>query len=39
MEGHADTHTLTDMHTAPAEGSFCDEHGNVLKSTIIDDYK
>jgi hypothetical protein len=29
---------LTNMHHLPAEGNFCDEHGNTLKPVIIQDY-
>jgi hypothetical protein len=29
---------LTNMHHPPAEGTFCDEHGNALKPVIIQDY-
>jgi hypothetical protein len=29
---------LTNMHHPPAEGNFCDEHGNALKPVIIQDY-
>jgi hypothetical protein len=33
-----DVHMLTTMHTTPAEGNFCDEHGNAIKPAIVDDY-
>jgi hypothetical protein len=26
------------MHCPPAEGSFCDEHGNAIKPAIVADY-
>jgi hypothetical protein len=26
------------MHRSPAEGNFCDEHGNALKPAIFQDY-
>jgi hypothetical protein len=29
---------LTDIHCSPAEGNFCDEHGNALKPAILQDY-
>lgn len=29
---------LTNMHHPPAEGNFCDEHGNTLKLALIQDY-
>jgi hypothetical protein len=29
---------LTNMHRSPAEGNFCDEHGNALKPDIVQDY-
>jgi hypothetical protein len=29
---------LMNMHHPPAEGNFCDEHGNALKPVIIQDY-
>jgi hypothetical protein len=29
---------LTNMHHPPAEGNFCDEHGNTLKAAIIQGY-
>jgi hypothetical protein len=33
-----DADMLMNMHQFPAEGNFCDEHGNTLKWTIIRDY-
>jgi len=27
---------LTNMHSAPAEGNFCDKHGNVPELTIVE---
>jgi hypothetical protein len=35
-KGHVNM--LTNMHHPPAEGNFCDEHGNALKPAIIQDY-
>jgi hypothetical protein len=29
---------LMNMNHPPAEGNFCDKHGNVLKPAIIQDY-
>jgi hypothetical protein len=26
------------MHCPPAEGNFCDEHGNAIKPAIVADY-
>jgi hypothetical protein len=31
-------HLLTTMHHPPANGNFCDEHGNAIKPEIIQDY-
>jgi hypothetical protein len=33
-----DIHVLTNMHHPPANGNFCDEHGNAIKPEIIQDY-
>jgi hypothetical protein len=33
-----DINLLTNMHHPPATGNFCDEHGNILKPSIIQDY-
>ncbi|PNF42548.1 hypothetical protein B7P43_G06920 [Cryptotermes secundus] len=33
-----DVYVLTNMHCPPAEGSFCDEHGNAIKPAIVVDY-
>ncbi|PNF23240.1 hypothetical protein B7P43_G18268 [Cryptotermes secundus] len=33
-----DVHILTNMHCPPAEGSFCDEHGNAIKPSVVVDY-
>ncbi|PNF30070.1 hypothetical protein B7P43_G04241 [Cryptotermes secundus] len=33
-----DVYILTNMHCPPAEGSFCDEHGNAIKPAIVADY-
>jgi hypothetical protein len=33
-----DVHVLTNMHCPPAEGNFCDEHGNAVKPAIVADY-
>ncbi|PNF35735.1 hypothetical protein B7P43_G16134 [Cryptotermes secundus] len=33
-----DVYMLTNMHCLPAEGSFCDEHGNAIKPAIVVDY-
>jgi hypothetical protein len=33
-----DVHMLTNIHVSPAEGNFCDESGNILKPTIVQDY-
>ncbi|PNF17065.1 hypothetical protein B7P43_G17426 [Cryptotermes secundus] len=32
-------YVLTNMGCPPAEGSFCDEHGNAIKPAIVVDYK
>jgi hypothetical protein len=32
-----DIHLLTNMHHPPANGNFCDEHGNPIKPEIIQD--
>jgi len=29
---------LMNMHCPPAEGNFCDEHGNTLKPVTMQDY-
>jgi hypothetical protein len=29
---------LTNMHHLPVEANFCDEYGNALKPTIVQDY-
>jgi hypothetical protein len=29
---------LKNMHNPPAEGYFCDEHGNAIKPATIKDY-
>jgi hypothetical protein len=29
---------LTNMHSPPLEGNFCDEHGKTMKLAIIQDY-
>jgi len=31
-------HTLTNMHTASAEGNFCEEHGKAQKPVTVEDY-
>ncbi|PNF19047.1 hypothetical protein B7P43_G11709 [Cryptotermes secundus] len=33
-----DVYMLTNMHSPPAEGSFCDEHGNAIKPAIVANY-
>ncbi|PNF42631.1 hypothetical protein B7P43_G01270 [Cryptotermes secundus] len=33
-----DVYILTNMHSPPAEGSFCDEHGNAMKPAIVANY-
>jgi hypothetical protein len=33
-----DVYLLTNMHCPPAEGNFCDEHGNAIKPAIVADY-
>jgi hypothetical protein len=33
-----DVHVLTNMHHPPANGNFCDEHGNAIKPEIIQNY-
>jgi hypothetical protein len=33
-----DIHTFTNMHNPPAEVNFCDEHGNAIKPTIMEEY-
>jgi hypothetical protein len=33
-----DVHMLTNMHNPPAEGNFCDDHGNAIKPAIVEDY-
>jgi hypothetical protein len=30
-------HLFSNMHHAPAEGSFCDEYGNALKAATVQD--
>jgi hypothetical protein len=30
---------VTNMHSPPAEGNFCDEHGQALKAPIVKDSK
>jgi len=32
-----DVNILTNIHHPPAEGNFCDDHGNALKPAIIQD--
>jgi hypothetical protein len=29
---------LTNMHNPPIEGNFCNEHGNDVKSSTVEDY-
>jgi hypothetical protein len=29
---------LTNMHSQPLEGNFCDEHGKAMKPAIMQDY-
>jgi hypothetical protein len=29
---------LTNMHPGPADGIFCDEHGNTVKPNVVQDY-
>jgi hypothetical protein len=33
-----DVYMLTNMHYPPAEGNFCDQHGNAIKPAIVADY-
>jgi hypothetical protein len=33
-----DVNMLVNMHHPPAEGNFCDEHGNSLKPAIVQNY-
>jgi len=33
-----DVQVLTNMHSSPAKGNFCDESGNALKPAIVEDY-
>ncbi|PNF22859.1 hypothetical protein B7P43_G16576, partial [Cryptotermes secundus] len=33
-----DVYMLTNMHSPPAEGSFCYEHGNAIKPAVVADY-
>jgi hypothetical protein len=33
-----DIKILMNMYHFPAEGNFCDEHGNALKPAILQDY-
>jgi hypothetical protein len=33
-----DIHMLTNIHNSPAEGNFCDENRNAIKSLIVEDY-
>jgi len=30
---------MTNMHHPPANGNFCDKHGNAIKPKITQDYK
>ena len=32
-----DVYLLSNMHNAPAEGNFCDDNGNAVKSAIVED--
>jgi hypothetical protein len=33
-----DVYVLTNMHTPPVEGNFCDDSGNAVKPRVIEDY-
>src|SRR5215469_5043098 len=33
-----DVYVLTNMHTPPVEGNFCDESGHAVKPRVIEDY-
>ncbi|XP_023722709.1 piggyBac transposable element-derived protein 4 [Cryptotermes secundus] len=33
-----DIHMLTNMHSPPAAGNFCNEHGNAIKPATVADY-
>jgi len=33
-----DVYVLTNMHTPPVEGNFCDESGHAVKPPVIEDY-
>ena len=33
-----DVYVLTNIHTPPVEGNFCDESGNAVKPRVIEDY-
>ncbi|PNF43126.1 hypothetical protein B7P43_G18025 [Cryptotermes secundus] len=33
-----DVYMLTNMHSPPAEGNFCGEHGNATKPAVVADY-
>ena len=33
-----DIYVLTNMHTPPVEGNFCDESGRAVKPRVIQDY-
>lgn len=37
-KGKWDAHMLTKMHTAPAEGNFCDERRTAIKPATVADY-
>jgi hypothetical protein len=37
-KGNRDVHVLTNMHAPPAEGNFCDQYGNAIKLTFVEDY-
>jgi hypothetical protein len=32
----SEVYTLTNMHNPPAEGNFCNEHGNAMKPSIVE---
>jgi hypothetical protein len=34
-----DVHKMTNMHHLPANGNFCDKHGNYIEPKIIQNYK
>jgi hypothetical protein len=37
-EDKREVYMLTNIHNPPTEGSFCNEHGNAVKSSTVEDY-